>query len=299
MNAKSGVMKDYISTTEAARAIGVSESSVKRWCDHGILTAVRTVGGHRRMPVRDVIRFLREEDRTIDRAELLGLPPQTGRRQYSLETAYGKMLQALRDGDENRTRRIGIDLFLGGFDISIICDQVLVPVLAEIGDLWHTGDLEIFEEHRSCELCKRLLHEFRFLLPEPQASDPCAVGSSVDGDPYTLPGQMAELVFLESRWRPISLGHALPLAGLIPAVERLEPSVFWMTLSNIPNPESFLEGYHPFAESVQRRGIPLIVGGRALTADLRKRMRFSSFGDNFAHLRIFADTFRSMRNDSQ
>jgi excisionase family DNA binding protein len=287
-------MKDYISTTEAARAIGVSESSVKRWCDLGILAAVKTAGGHRRMPVREVIRFVREEDRTIANAELLGLPRQTGRKRHSPEVAYEELLEALRAGDENQFRRNAIDLFLAGFDISMICDQVLVPVLAAIGELWHTGGLEIFEEHRSCEMCTRLLHGFRFLLPEPTTSDPLAIGASVEGDPYTLPGQMAELIFLEAGWQVISLGNSLPIASLIPAVEQLKPSVFWMTLSNVADPESFLKSYRPFAESLQQRGSPLIVGGRALTADLRKHMRFSSFGDNFAHLRSFADTFRSM-----
>lgn len=287
-------MKHSISTNEAAQAIGVSESSVKRWCDLGILASAKTPGGHRRMPVRDVIRFVRQEERTVAKAELLGLPRQSGRRRYTPETAYHDLLRGLRTGDESRIRLITFDLFLGGYEISTICDQALVPALAAIGELWHIGKIEVFEEHRSIEICTRLLHDFHCLLPVPATTSPLAIGASLEGDPYTLPGRMAELVLLEAGWRVASLGQALPIAGLIPAVERLEPALFWMTLSTIADQLSFLENYRLFAEALKQRGVPLIVGGRALTPELRRQMQFSSCGDSLTHLRSLADTFRVM-----
>ena len=42
-------MKDYLTTTSAARMAGVGVSSIKRWADDGKLRTVRTPGGHRRL----------------------------------------------------------------------------------------------------------------------------------------------------------------------------------------------------------------------------------------------------------
>jgi excisionase family DNA binding protein len=49
-----------LSPRQVAEAIGVSESSLKRWCDSGLIPTRRTAGGHRRVPVAGVVAFLRE-----------------------------------------------------------------------------------------------------------------------------------------------------------------------------------------------------------------------------------------------
>ncbi|MBV9958343.1 MAG: helix-turn-helix domain-containing protein, partial [Acidobacteria bacterium] len=45
-----------LTSSEAARLLGVSEASVKRWADSGLLPALKTAGGHRRFRPEDVAR---------------------------------------------------------------------------------------------------------------------------------------------------------------------------------------------------------------------------------------------------
>ena len=68
------VQHDLLSPKEIAQAIGVSESSVKRWTDRGLLKASRTVGGHRRIPLTEAVRFIRERGAPVVKPEILGLP---------------------------------------------------------------------------------------------------------------------------------------------------------------------------------------------------------------------------------
>ncbi len=65
---------EWISPNQAARAMGVSESSLKRWCDQGLIKLVRTAGGHRKLSRADVLRFIRERDQPLASPEVLGLP---------------------------------------------------------------------------------------------------------------------------------------------------------------------------------------------------------------------------------
>lgn len=45
---------DHLTSTEAARLLGVSAATIKRWSDEGVITTVRTPGGHRRFRRSDV-----------------------------------------------------------------------------------------------------------------------------------------------------------------------------------------------------------------------------------------------------
>ncbi len=42
------------------RLLGVNPKTVTRWCVEGRLTAYKTPGGHRRIPVEAMLAFLRE-----------------------------------------------------------------------------------------------------------------------------------------------------------------------------------------------------------------------------------------------
>ena len=65
---------DLVSPRQAARAMGVSESSLKRWCDQGLIRMTRTAGGHRKLPIAEVLRYVRDHNRPLLHPDLLGLP---------------------------------------------------------------------------------------------------------------------------------------------------------------------------------------------------------------------------------
>jgi len=48
-----------LSTSQAARALGVSLGTIRRWSDMGSLRAYRTPGGQRRFAPEEIERFLR------------------------------------------------------------------------------------------------------------------------------------------------------------------------------------------------------------------------------------------------
>ena len=61
-------MRNTLSTTTAARLLGVAVASISKWIDEGQLKAGRTPGGHRRIAKEDLIAFLRRQK--------LPLPPE-------------------------------------------------------------------------------------------------------------------------------------------------------------------------------------------------------------------------------
>ena len=291
------VAMDSLSPKQVAQAIGVSESSLKRWCDRGLIRMERTAGGHRRLSIDSVVSFLRETGHRLAEPKVLGLPATTGKTEWTLGRARERLQAALVAGDEETCRRIVLDLYLSRHPISVICDDVLAEAFHQVGDLWQCGSVEVFEERRACEVCTRIVHELRRLLPPPDPAAPLAEGGTLDGDPYTLACSMAELVLRDAGWNAVPLGNLLPFATLRTALHKTRPRLMWLSVSSIRDRDQFSLEMNRLFDEASALGTALVLGGVALDEEIRRGIRYSAYCDTFQHLDAFSRTIFGGGND--
>lgn len=286
------MMKELLTPKQVARAIGVSEASLKRWCDKGIIHAIRTAGGHRRLPVNSVMQFIRSSGRDIVDPGVLGLPTATGTSEHSYGRIRGLFRVALEAGNQEHARRLIFNLYASGKSVYEICDRVMAPAFYDIGDNWSHGKTEVYQERRGVELTLRILHELRMMLPEPAPHAPTAIGGTMVQDPYSIPTNMVELALREMGWRAQSLGSGHPIETLCEAARLERPRLFWLNVSTVLDRESFIADYRQLRETLENLDIPLVVGGRALAIDqsLRADLQYTCYCDQLAHLVTFART---------
>ena len=287
-------LKADFSPKQVARAIGVSESSLKRWCDCGVIPSHRTSGGHRRLPMSGVVKFLRDSGRELILPETLGLPATLRQSSQSFETATQELREFLLAGQETVARDFLLGRFLGGERLSILCDEIIAPCFQQIGEGWEHGSIEIYQERRSCEAVLGFLHECRHMLP-PVDQAAVALGGTFEGDHFTLPTTMIELVLRESGFRACSLGTNLPCDSLVNSLKRERPSLFWMSVSTVGDRGRFLENWQRLYRTASDLGIPLVVGGQALTNEPRRHMQYSAFCDCLQHLEAFLENLKADR----
>ncbi|MGI9429741.1 MAG: MerR family transcriptional regulator [Bythopirellula sp.] len=282
-------MNDLFTPRQVARAIHVSESSVKRWCDKGMIATQYTAGGHRRILLGDLLKFLRNGQIDLVNPEILGLPVTSRKTPRTLSQASAQLAEALLVGEEYLCRQLTMELFLAEHSLSVICDEVFATAFRTVGDCWADGSAEIYQERRASEIAMRLLHELRSLLPGLPTDAPVAVGGTVSGDHYTLGTTMAELVLRDAKWKAVSLGDHLPFCTIAAAIKEQRPQLFWLSCSHIEDAAAFLEGYQELYEEFGF-DVAFVVGGFALSEELRQQMKFSAHCDNFQHLAGFAQT---------
>lgn len=275
-------MKNTLSPQQAARALGVSESSLKRWCDQGLLKVVRTPGGHRRLEPGAVLAFVRATGRRLDAPELLGLPAGLGR--PAAQDSSESLQTAIQAGAEEECRRLLFEKYLAGATLAEICDDDLAPALHSIGAAWEHGRLDVFEEHRGAEIALRSIQELRQALPAFAVDAPRALGGAAEGDPYRAPTAMVELVLREMGWRAESYGPLLPAASLCEAIRRLRPRLAWISVSSISDEAAFLAGVDRVYQTALEHGSALVLGGQALSPALRKQVQASACCDSMRQL---------------
>jgi MerR family transcriptional regulator, light-induced transcriptional regulator len=262
----------FLTPRQVARALGVSESSLKRWCDKGTLRIVRTAGGHRRLPLDEVMRFLRDSGHEIVRPELLGLPAAIGQGLTVIERARRQLEEALRAADEQVARRVVLDLFLTKHPLWRIGDDVISPAFRLIGKAWECGELAVYQERRACEIAQRILYELVAMAPVPAATAPRAIGGTLEGDGYRLSTMLCEGVLREQGWRAESLGTSIPIESFAGAIGDLLPQLCWVSISYYADRAGLAERLATLADRASSVGALLAVGGRALDDDLRREL---------------------------
>ncbi len=259
-------MESVLSPKELAQAIGVSESSLKRWTDEGRIPASRTAGGHRRIRTSDAIRFIREARLPVVRPELLGLGE--GEQLQAPESDAGEALYgALQHGDIARAKGIIAGAYLDGQPLPAIFDGPVRHALAKIGELWQHSNDGIFIEHRAIDICVQALSELRSIMPTPDDDAPKAMGAAPPGDPYMIPSIMAAMVVREAGFNTVNLGPDTPLDVLGAAAERAASQLVWLSVTAPTDPRMFQHAITRLGERLAALDATLLVGGRQFDTD--------------------------------
>jgi excisionase family DNA binding protein len=303
-------LENTFSPKQVAQALQVSESSVKRWCDRGVIRTDKTLGGHRRIPLEHLLEFLESTNRRIIDPTAIGLNAtrQLGRDELTRltedrdagmgsdpdsDTALREQFQrALLAGDESHCRKAISSWYTIHGGMASVADDLLAPTLHSVGELWECGRAEVYQERRGCEICIRLIHELRRLVPEPTSTAPLAMGGTSEGDHYQVANQLIEIIFREAGWRTISLGSGVPFSSMLAAAQKYTPKVFWLSASFLDNEHDFLNRFQSFSHQLPQATM-LVVGGRALGDQVRPKMKFAAHCDSMHQLSTLARSILS------
>jgi excisionase family DNA binding protein len=144
-------VKRLLSPKDLAAAIGVSESSLKRWADSGKIAVVRTEGGHRRIDIAEAVRFVRESGVQLVRPDVLGLAEVAA---VANEDGQGEALyQHLAAGNLPEVRGLVRRHLSPRRARRRACDGPILAAMTRLGELWRHDSQGIFLEHRATDLC--------------------------------------------------------------------------------------------------------------------------------------------------
>lgn len=287
-------MKPLLSPKELAAAIGVSESSIKRWVDEGRIEATRTAGGHRRIALGEVARFLRASQQKLLEPFLLGLPelPASEVEEDSgsgdLGASADRLFCLLEAGASMRARGLLLQLYLDGFSLAEIFDGPVRLALQRIGQLWRTSPEGILIEHQAIQICLQAVHQLAALAPQ-SAAGLLALGGSATPDTSQLPPLMVSTILASEGFDAINLGPCLPLALLGDAVLEKRPALVWLCINHDGDEKALVQELATLRSQADSVGAALAVGGRAAPRSLLQGPSLPRFllGQSLAELVAF------------
>jgi MerR family transcriptional regulator, light-induced transcriptional regulator len=151
-----------------------------------------------------------------------------------------------------------------------VCLQVLQPLLVDVGDRWHAGELSVAEEHYATSFVRGRLFGLLQAYQAPHSRGPL-VFTACAPDEWHEVGVLIVSVFLARRGISVRyLGPNLPLEGLAAIVGRHQPAVVVLSAQS-------RETAHMLRRAAQavHEGPPphprVVFGGQAFNSDPRLR----------------------------
>lgn len=117
-------------------------------------------------------------------------------------------LQAAERMDDDALHRLLLRALVSLRPLDFI-EGLIEPLLYEVGERWHRGQLRPSHEHAVSIAVRRVL---TFLLSayEPKADAPTLVTTTITGDPHEFGAMLASVLAGEAGWRVLYLGASLP-----------------------------------------------------------------------------------------
>ena len=277
-------------TIEVARLCRVSDATVKRWEDAGLLKSERTNGGHRRFRAEEVARFQREQGLGLkqshgDESVITTTNRTRDRKVYS----DSEFLQSLINGGEEAATNFFITAHLEGKPLTEIIDRYICPAMQEIGELWHREEISVTQEHLATRTAVSAIYKLRSALPIPEMKNGLAVCCAMEGDLHELPTLLAQIAFENEGLEVINFGASTPLYSLADEVVRYSPNFVCISAAVLNDLERLSRDYKDFRKKIAKLGIPILLGGRVFEDEhIRNRFKCEFYARSFTDVAEFA-----------
>ena len=142
----------------------------------------------------------------------------------------------------------------------VLVEQVIVPLLKRLGDMWQNGEVRIAHEHLASAVVRSFLGNLE-RAAQPPTSAPSAVFATPRGQHHELGALMAAVLAASDGWRVVYLGPSLPAEEITGAAHKSNARVVALSLvypSDDPDIPDELRRVQQFLPE----GASLVVGGR-------------------------------------
>ncbi|HEV2148591.1 MAG TPA: MerR family transcriptional regulator [Longimicrobiaceae bacterium] len=219
-----------------AALTGINSATLRAWeRRYRLVTPHRTPGGYRVYSDQDVDTIARvkallerglkvsEAVEIVRRGESTPTLPEVASDTESTLRVREAVLEALLDFDRAAADRLYDRL--GALSFPDRVEEVLMPILRRVGELWASGEATVTQEHFTAVFAREKLESMLGFLSAAPADGPEVVFAGLPGEQHEL-GLLGVAVHLAAGgWRVTYLGADVPFADLQATLAERAPSL--------------------------------------------------------------------------
>jgi MerR family transcriptional regulator, light-induced transcriptional regulator len=243
----------------------VSHSSLRFLEREGLITSIRTRGGHRLYSRTDIdrirqIKVWQAQRLSLDQirqrlADLGRLPPPSALTEMFLSRAL--------DGDLASAYQTIIAADDVGMPLTRLFGEVLQPALTELGRRWEHGELLVAQEKEVSELARDLIADLSLRHAHISSNARALVAACVEGERHELGLRIVCGLFRAEGWVVHYLGADVAPRFLLEAVQLHRPAVVLLSAKRALNLPAVKDAVDVLMVRLDpEHPPPVVVGGR-------------------------------------
>ena len=271
----------FLTTRQLSRVWLVSEATIKRWADTGQLKSSRTVGGHRRFPLAEVMRF--QTERGLGATATVAATTATATA-FDADEAAEQFFEAIKRGHSGEATALLLEAHMLGVGLDVIFDAVVAISLGRIGDLWSEEELSVADEHLATSTARRAVESLAASTRRAGAHTAAAVCCAAEEEMHTVAVLCAQALLEGAGWEVRNLGAHTPFFALAEYVGRQRPALICVSSTLQRELEHNARDYAQLAEAARACEARVVLGGEgfrgaAVRARFPADLHAESFGD--------------------
>jgi methanogenic corrinoid protein MtbC1 len=180
----------------------------------------------------------------------------------TLSKEASELLELLFRNEKYKAEQVFRSFFRNSSSDEALINNLILPVLWEIGRLWRDNEINVADEHLAVANLRMIYQSFfRMLIPGEKKGEKIAI-SCVPGEEHEIGDDLLSL-YLERRGWPVNfIGHNTPEGEILKMVEKDSPFALILSVSLI----SHLPALESLVAELQGRfpELKIISGGRAV-----------------------------------
>lgn len=250
-----------------ATLTGVNPVTLRAWeRRYGLIAPMRTGGGHRLYSRADIDAIHRIVAAVGSGASVGRMPRPVsaasgaakGRSAGAWAACRNAMADAIAQFDEMRLAQIHDDA-LAVHSTDTVTQNVLMPLLAMLGERWRTSDAGIAEEHfLGVYLRNKLGARFHHRTGAPHG--PKLLAACLPGEHHETGLLLFGLAAYDRNFRVVMLGADMPLSQLAPAARHSRAAAIVLSCTVAPDAATLSRDLRELVDDV---ALPVFVGGGA------------------------------------
>ena len=270
-----------LTTRHVARLLNVSEATVKRWADDGVLTSEKTVGGHRRFGIESIAQLRRDRNLQGEAAPVTRIVKKKAKPLPSADD----FLRLILAGDELEAGAFLVDAYLAHHSLDSIFEITVTQAMHEVGELWLKGSVTVADEHLATRVVLTALQKLRGVVVPHEPNGLNAICCTIEGDLHEVAGHLVTFILESKGWNVINLGANTPLFSLQEMVSRQRPQLVRISARAIADFDRAVAEFAHLRRVANRLDAKIVLGGEAFrNPDMRARFPADFFPADFPAL---------------